>query len=57
VIQEAIKGHDILARARTGSGKTAAFVIPVLNAILTDKVMQWEFGDFIIFFVVEFLKK
>lgn len=33
----AIDGKDILARARTGSGKTAAFCIPVIQKILTAK--------------------
>lgn len=33
----ALDGKDILARARTGSGKTAAFCIPVIQKILTAK--------------------
>ncbi|XP_054724969.1 probable ATP-dependent RNA helicase DDX56 [Uloborus diversus] len=33
----AMEGKDILARARTGSGKTAAFVIPILQQILQRK--------------------
>ncbi|XP_023230574.1 probable ATP-dependent RNA helicase DDX56 [Centruroides sculpturatus] len=33
----ALEGKDILARARTGSGKTAAFVIPVIQKILMKK--------------------
>lgn len=33
----AIDGNDILARARTGSGKTAVFAIPVLDKILKGK--------------------
>jgi ATP-dependent RNA helicase DDX56/DBP9 len=31
----ALEGKDILARARTGSGKTAAYLIPVIQKILT----------------------
>jgi superfamily II DNA/RNA helicase len=27
------QGHDVIARARTGTGKTLAFVIPVLERI------------------------
>ncbi|KAJ5093542.1 ATP-dependent RNA helicase dbp9 [Penicillium angulare] len=34
----ALEGKDILARAKTGSGKTAAYVLPVLQAILQQKI-------------------
>jgi ATP-dependent RNA helicase DDX56/DBP9 len=33
----ALESRDILARARTGSGKTAAFCIPVVQKILSAK--------------------
>jgi ATP-dependent RNA helicase DDX56/DBP9 len=33
----ALDNHDILARARTGSGKTAAYCIPVIQKILNAK--------------------
>ncbi|MCJ1422065.1 ATP-dependent DNA/RNA helicase [Xylographa parallela] len=33
----ALEGKDILARAKTGSGKTAAYVLPVLETILRRK--------------------
>ena len=33
-IPEILKGHDLIACAQTGTGKTAAFVIPVLDMIL-----------------------
>nr|XP_058973440.1 probable ATP-dependent RNA helicase DDX56 [Pocillopora verrucosa] len=33
----ALEGKDILARAMTGSGKTAAYAIPVIQRILQDK--------------------
>lgn len=33
----ALEGKDVLAKAKTGSGKTAAYVLPVLQAILKRK--------------------
>lgn len=33
----ALESRDILARARTGSGKTAAYCIPVVQKILSAK--------------------
>ncbi|KAI9506659.1 ATP-dependent DNA/RNA helicase [Coemansia spiralis] len=33
----ALAGKDVLARAKTGSGKTAAYCLPVLHKILTTK--------------------
>lgn len=32
-----LEGKDVLVRARTGSGKTAAFAIPVIQKILSSK--------------------
>lgn len=37
VIPLAMNGQDILARALTGSGKTAAYLLPVINSILRKK--------------------
>jgi ATP-dependent RNA helicase DDX56/DBP9 len=34
----ALKGKDIVARAKTGSGKTAAYLIPIIHQILTKSV-------------------
>lgn len=36
----AIEGKDILSRARTGSGKTGAYAIPVIQALLEKKEKQ-----------------
>lgn len=32
-----LEGKDVLLRARTGSGKTAAFAIPVIQKVLNSK--------------------
>ena len=37
VIPLALAGHDLIACAQTGTGKTAAFVVPMLQKLLTAK--------------------
>ena len=34
-IPELILGHDVMASAQTGTGKTAAFMLPALNRLAT----------------------
>ena len=33
-IPEVLKGHDVMGLAQTGTGKTAAFVLPILNRLI-----------------------
>lgn len=41
----ALEGKDLLARARTGSGKTAAYAIPVIQRILASKQVRKKDHD------------
>ncbi|KAI5083937.1 hypothetical protein GOP47_0000106 [Adiantum capillus-veneris] len=36
VLEPTLKGHDIIARAKTGTGKTLAFGIPILDRVLKE---------------------
>lgn len=39
-----LRGEDVLAIAQTGTGKTAAFAIPVIQILSTRKVKEEEYG-------------
>ncbi|PLB48898.1 ATP-dependent RNA helicase pitchoune [Aspergillus steynii IBT 23096] len=39
-IEETLKGGDVLAQAKTGTGKTLAFLLPVLQNILVDPKLR-----------------
>lgn len=39
-IPEALTGRDLLGLAQTGTGKTAAFAIPIIEQLLADPTFQ-----------------
>jgi ATP-dependent RNA helicase RhlE len=41
-IPEILCGHDVLACAQTGSGKTAAFSLPILQQLLSHADQRWR---------------
>lgn len=44
-IPKILEGRDVLAGAETGSGKTAAFVLPVLHALTRDNDAHAHYGS------------
>lgn len=38
----ALKGRDVLAKARTGTGKTGAFLIPLIQKLLEEKAKDFK---------------
>lgn len=43
-----LEGHDLIACAQTGTGKTAAFLLPILNRIIRGEVPQHKVNALII---------
>ena len=39
-IPPALEGYDLIGTAQTGTGKTAAFVLPILNKLMTGRLRQ-----------------
>lgn len=40
VIPEAMQGRDVVGISNTGTGKTGAFLIPLINKVLNDKIQR-----------------
>jgi ATP-dependent RNA helicase RhlE len=44
-IKNIMNGEDVLAIAQTGTGKTAAFAIPIINALIEKKSKKYVSGQ------------
>ena len=40
VIPQLLAGHDVVAQAQTGTGKTAAFALPLLETLKVEKIKK-----------------
>ncbi len=43
VLKYTLAGHDAIGRAQTGTGKTAAFLISVINDLLNNPIKEQRF--------------
>ena len=43
VLKYTLAGHDAIGRAQTGTGKTAAFLISVINDLLNNPIQEQRF--------------
>jgi len=51
VIPQVMNGKDISGLAQTGTGKTAAFLIPIMDRILKGQIQDWAPSNFILILV------
>lgn len=56
VLPLAMAGKDVLVKAKTGSGKTAAYLIPLVQRILTEKEVNNIIHFIFIFTFLDFFK-
>ncbi|WP_440215037.1 DEAD/DEAH box helicase, partial [Corynebacterium striatum] len=43
VLKYTLAGHDAIGRAQTGTGKTAAFLVSIINDLLTNPIKEQRF--------------